>query len=153
MPRQQQRKCRAFKGKQMLFSFLKFSGASFSRIIPSSKNVVRFYQCRPVVHDCLKVLTTWPQLANSHTDMPRKTCMDSTTCRAVQGCRQGLKNITESKISLKYRQNANKKYRVSGIIPIHRTVNSNNTAEAVKNIFVQQESENSSILHNFIHLK
>ena len=38
-------------------------------------------------------------------------------------------------------------------IPIHRTVNFNNTAEAVKNIFVQQEGENSSILHNCIHLK
>ena len=37
-------------------------------------------------------------------------------------------------------------------IPIHRTVNLNNTAEAVKNIFVQQEGENSSILQNSIHL-
>ena len=38
-------------------------------------------------------------------------------------------------------------------IPIHRIVNFNNIAEGVKNIFVQQEVENSNILHNFIHLK
>ena len=75
----------------------------------------------------------------------------------MQGCHQGLKNITETKFSLKYRENANKKYRVSDKIPIkipiHRTMNFNNTAEAVKNIFLQQEGENSSIFHNFIYLK
>ena len=50
-----------------------------------------------------------------------------------------------------------KKYRVSGRIPIkipiHKMVNFNNTAAAVKKIFVQKESENSSKLHNYNHLK
>ena len=31
--------------------------------------------------------------------------------------------------------------------------NTESLAKAVKNIFVQQEGENSCILHNFIHLK
>ena len=48
-----------------------------------------------------------------------------------------------------------KKYRVSSKIPInipiHKKANFNNTAGAVKNTFVQQESENSSILHNSFH--
>ena len=49
------------------------------------------------------------------------------------------------------------KNRVSGKIPIkipiNKMVNFNNTAAAVKNIFVQQEGENSIKLHNYIHLK
>ena len=32
-------------------------------------------------------------------------------------------------------------------------VNFNNTAAAVKNIFVQQEGENSSKLNNYVYLK
>ena len=49
------------------------------------------------------------------------------------------------------------KYRVSGKLliklPTQKKVNLNNSAGAVKNIFVQQEGENSNIWQTWIHLK
>lgn len=90
-PRLQLRKCRALKGTNMLFSLLSgWWGTPTPPPPPNWKkpsfiqNIPRFYHCRPVVHGWLKVLTTWPQFANSHTDMPKKTCKDSTTCRSIE---------------------------------------------------------------------
>ena len=105
--------------------------------------------------DIITFLTHVSQLRN--TRHPEHKVKHQTGYIHTQGCHQGLKNITESKITLKYRWNANKKYRVSGKLPTKITtqkkVNLNNSAGAVKNILVQQEDENSSTWQNCIQLK
>ena len=97
--------------------------------------------------DIITFLTHVSQLRN--TRHPEHKVKHQTGYIHTQGCHQGLKNITESKITLKYRWNANKKYRVSGKLPIEiptqKKVNLNNSAGAVKKTYLYNRRAKTAV--------